>query len=363
MTSSAHPPAYALPPGYRSNQTPEYFDDASRGVVFQPHVYELASYLVERGGLRTVIDIGAGNGAKLRPMAGRAEILAIDHGPNLARLDALGFARVLDHDVGDGLPDLPAELLDGAVVIASDILEHLPNPIPLLEGLARWAERCPLVLLSTPDRTRVRGAADEGPPANPSHVREWNLDEFARLLRATGLRSDLIGYTVNTDHHDVKSTMLAIAGRHAGWQSSPGVSALAIVHVYNEEDIVGEVVRHLLDNGVDVHIVENWSTDGTVRALESLPHVGERLTISRFPEQPTGEYEWHRMLSHTATLAAHSGYDWVIHHDADELRAAPWRGIGLRDAIGFVDALGYTAVDFTVVDFRPVDGRSVGATW
>ncbi len=362
MSSHTDRAGYALPPHYRVNASPAYFEDVPRGLVFQPHVYEMASYLVERAGLRAVVDVGAGNGEKLRPLGGRAEVMAIDHGANLARLSALGFARVLDHDVAAGMPDLPHDLLARAVVIAADIIEHLPDPGPLLDGLAHWAGKAPFVLLSTPDRVRVRGAADDGPPANPSHVREWSHDEFARALRAAGLGVGLIGHTINTDHHDVKSTLLAVAGTHADWRPSRRVPVLAIINAYNEEDIVGETVRHLLDDGIDVHVVDNWSTDGTLRVLDSMG-AGGRLTVSRYPDHPSGEYEWHRLLEHTAAIAAQSPHAWVIHHDADELRASPWRGVGLADGIAFVDSLGYTAIDFTVVDFRPVGDDPVGDTW
>lgn len=351
-----------LPPGYRTNE-PEYFADAPAQFTYQPHVYALAEYLAERAGLRHVVDLGSGNGRKLARFAGRFEVVAVDVGSNLARVaEALPAATRIEHDLERGLPELPEAMLRTSVVLLSDVIEHLRDPLPVLRRLAEWARICPYVLLSTPDRDRVRGPADLGPPANRAHVREWNLSELTRLLAREGLATELVGFTVNTDFHRCKSTLLALLGTEVTFARSAPVKACAIVHAYNEADVIEECLAHLREQGLDVVLVDNWSTDGTHELAQAAARASGNVLVRRFPDRPSTQYEWRRQLEETVRLAEGSGHDWILHNDADEFRQSPWRGVRLADALAFVDALGYSAVDFTVVDFRYLVGQPVASS-
>jgi glycosyltransferase involved in cell wall biosynthesis len=131
---------------------------------------------------------------------------------------------------------------------------------------------------------------------------------------------------------------------------------MAIINAYNEEDIIGETVNHLLHQGVDVTVVDNWSSDRTYEIVHEIFCTESRVRVLRFPEQPVEQYQWERLLQNTETLGRDSGYDWLIHNDADELRYSPWRNVRLKEAIEFVDSLGYNAVDFTVLNFSFLNG-------
>jgi glycosyltransferase involved in cell wall biosynthesis len=342
---------FCIRPGYRANLTPSYFPDAPGDLVYQPHVYELAGFLAERAGCTHVIDVGCGAGGKLAALATRFEAIGIDHGANLDAARARGI-HVMAQDLERGLPPMDAAALRRAVVVCADVVEHLVDPSALLDGLAQWSNECPYMLISTPDRDRVRGYGDSGPPANPAHVREWNADEFDALLTRHGFGPRLLGHTINTQRHCVKSTILALTGGEAGWRTAPALRVLAIVNVYNEADIIGETIHHLLRQGIDVLAVDNWSTDDSPAQLAALAAANPRVRVVRFPAAPSAQYEWKPLLENVETEAAASGYDWIIHNDADELRYAPWPGCTLQAALARVDALGYNAVDFTVADFR-----------
>jgi hypothetical protein len=345
---------FCLRAGYRPNLAPSYFPDVEGDLVFQPHVYELAGLLAERAGCERVIDVGCRVG-KLAALASRFATLGIDHGANLEMARARGLHCVAQ-DLEAGLPELEPEALRRAVVVCADVVEHLVDPSALLAGLSGWARACPYVLLSTPDRVRVRGYGDLGPPANPAHVREWNADEFDALLTRYGFGDRLLGHTINTQRHCVKSTILAVTGREAAWTASPAVRVLAIVNVYNEADIVGDTVAHLRRQGVDVLAVDNWSTDDSYARIAAIAARDPRVRVVRFPAEPSDRYEWKRLLENVEAEAAASGFDWIIHNDADELRYPPWPGLTLAEAFARVDALGYNAVDFTVADFRFLAG-------
>ncbi|MDO8609873.1 MAG: glycosyltransferase, partial [bacterium] len=45
---------------------------------------------------------------------------------------------------------------------------------------------------------------------------------------------------------------------------------LAIITIYNEGDIIEAVIKNLLNQGIDVYIVDNWSDDGSYEILSKL---------------------------------------------------------------------------------------------
>jgi glycosyltransferase involved in cell wall biosynthesis len=124
---------------------------------------------------------------------------------------------------------------------------------------------------------------------------------------------------------------------------------------YNEEDVIASSVGALLAQGVEVHLIDNWSTDQTVERALSEANRG-RLTWERFPaDGPASTYRWRDLLGRVDDLAAESGADWCIHHDADERRLSPWAGVSLRDGLHHVQRCGFNAVDHTLLNFWPVD--------
>ena len=347
---------FCIKSGYQPNLEPSYYLDTPVGITYQPDVYLFAAFLAERSGVRNILDIGSGNGLKLVDLAKRFHIVTVDFGANREIISRnLPEALFIEADLEQGLPDLAAVDLRDTLVIISDVVEHIVNPSQLLQDIARLSHTCPWLLLSTPDRLRCRGAGDFGPPANLCHVREWTLDELDLLFREYQFAPFALGYTVNTDHHRQKTGILGICGTGMYRPGAEPVSVLAIVHCYNERDILAEVVGHLLVQGVDVQLVDNWSTDGSWELILELAGAHpERVVAKRFPDQPSSTYEWEKQLEYTTQSAAGSHYDWIMHYDADELRESPWPGVTLAAALAFVDSQGYNAVDFTVIDFRPV---------
>jgi hypothetical protein len=205
----------------------------------------------------------------------------------------------------------------------------------------------------------VRGADDLGPPGNPFHVREWQLDELDLLLRHHGLAPSFIGYTVNNDRDLQKRTILAIVDRRLGSLSDPPPSfrVEALLSCFNERDIAPAAVDHLLQQGVEVTVIDDWSTDGGWELLQERFGGDPRVRFVRHPEDaPNATYEWASILGLKQRLARASTADWIIHHDADELRTSPWPGT-LRHALWNVQQAGFNAMNHTVADFRPVDGE------
>ena len=267
-----------------------------------------------------------------------------------SRFVACDFDRALTEQ-------LHSDVFSGSMVVCSGVLENLADPERLARELASLRARCPWMLLATPDPERVRGLLNQSPPVNCVHITEWTAEEFGRFLVGCGFsRNLLIGYTVDNVENRAKNTVLVVAGNQAEpVESSRHLKIASIINMFNEADIIEPVVKHLVQQGVDVHLMDNWSTDGTYEIGQDLLAKGLCSRLQRFPDRPCSDYEWALQLDHTAQYAASLDADWIIHHDADEIRLSPWPGLSLGQAIEYVDSLGYTAIDFTVINFLYTD--------
>lgn len=354
---------FCLPRDYVARSDQVFYNDTPSNLVYQPDIYQLAGYLATGANLKWIIDIGCGSAGKLASLAKKFSIIGVDSrvGIDMAR-QAIPAANLVVHDLETGLPNLPDEIMNSSLVICSDVIEHLQNPNMLMGKLAELSHKVPYIIISTPDRDRARGWLDNGPPANPAHVMEWNGTEFVRFMRESGFDDiPFHGHTINTDFHRAKTTLVAISGTHACIKkNTPRKKIAAIMHAYNEADILPEVLQHLIEQGVEIHYFDNWSTDGSWEIVQTMMNHGQIKYCERFPSKPSEQYEWHAQLTKTAAYAKTLDVDWIMHYDADEIRASPWEGVTLNEAIAHVDALGFNAIDFTVIDFRFIETRPKG---
>lgn len=129
---------------------------------------------------------------------------------------------------------------------------------------------------------------------------------------------------------------------------------LAIVHFYNEADVLGRTIEHLLNQELDVYLIDNWSDDGSFEiAGEYQSRYPGRIYLEHFPKTGRSEYfELYSQLERTEEISRDMDYDWFIHYDADEMRIGPWQNISLRKMIYWADKQGYNCIENTVIDFR-----------
>lgn len=141
------------------------------------------------------------------------------------------------------------------------------------------------------------------------------------------------------------------------WAIADDFKVLAIVHFYNEADILDKTIQHLLDEELDVYLLDNWSEDSSYEiALAYKNRYPNRIYLEKFPSTgKTDCFEWYNQLARTEEIAKEVEYDWFIHYDADEIRVAPWEGVNLRTALYWIDRLGYNCVENNVIDFRVTD--------
>jgi len=353
-----------LPADYQTQASVNYFDDTmsvENGTLYQPEVYPVAQYLLDGTGRTRIIDVGCGVGRKLAS-ADAATKLGIDFGANIAFCRTHYGAAAEWREVDLSQP-APADLVDSIgpqdVVICSDVVEHLMDPRPLLDFLRQCFSRGALVITSTPERALVRGEDHVGPPPNRSHIREWTLDEYRALLNASGLPPLYIGLTLNNGQNRLLRTIISVHEPMLQTRfEAAATRPLAIISCFNEADIVVEVIEHWIAEGCDVHVLDNWSTDDSWLLLSrAADRFGSHMALERFPEDRPSEGSWRHILARKEEIALTHPGRWIIHSDADEIRASPFPQMNLADAMHMSGLAGWNRISFTVLNHRPVDDR------
>ena len=172
-----------------------------------------------------------------------------------------------------------------------------------------------------------------------------------QTLVRRGLRASFVGWTPAGER-------LAVLDEHAARRPAaapPGFRVVAILPVFNEADVIAGTLQYLVDDGIGVYVIDNWSTDGTAAIVRQFAGRG-LVGLERFPAQhDSGIYDLRGILGRVEAVASGLDADWVVLHDADERRRTPWRDVGLRDALYHADRAGFTCIDHVTLNFSPVD--------
>ncbi len=130
------------------------------------------------------------------------------------------------------------------------------------------------------------------------------------------------------------------------------ISACAYIWTYNEEDFISWTIWNLINNGIAIHVFDNWSTDRTFEIVQSF---GPGVKLERYPEHEEQCTSLTARLQSLEEISLHSKYDWIINHDADEIRSTG----GSEKMIEFIDRVdrrGFTAIDHRLMVFAPKEG-------
>lgn len=199
-----------LPDGYTSRLDPVAFLDEPQGIEWQPDVLPFASDLARSLDRGTIIDLGCGFGRKLLALDGfrrfgvdvAEAIECVGHEPGVTWIAA---------DLTDPLPYKLVAAADDAVVVCSDVIEHLVDVAPLIGHFRTLLDAgAGAVVVSTPDRDFLDPATHAGPPANPAHVREWTLGELVAMFTAAGFDIVGHGWTRTTDAGPDEHTCMVV---------------------------------------------------------------------------------------------------------------------------------------------------------
>lgn len=319
----------------------------------QPDVYPFAAYLAEQFGCTHVITIGRPTASDLKQVYPQLEIVGIVSEADLnfyRERYAFGTWMAADFKSSSVIA-LREETLKRSIIVCAGALQELDTPVCLLRNLKAWLRHAPICVLTVPDNGDTTGVGTQN---------TWNQINLEQLLRAEGLNVEFIGLTASDNASFHKKTILAVitregATRPAKLEAPPDFRVVAFMAAYNEADIIVESLKKWTDQGVAVHVLENWSTDNTydlVKRLENeLP-----VTVERFPATgPSAFFDWGAMLERIEQLSTEIPADWFVRRGADEVLQSPWPGISYREALYLVDQAGFNCVDHTIIEFHPVD--------
>lgn len=164
----------------------------------------------------------------------------------------------------------------------------------------------------------------------------------------------IIGHS-NYEDENLRKVILLLGKKFEYQPIEKTLKVLAVIHAYNEEDVLTTTIEYLIKQGVDVYLLDNWSTDNTYKIAKKMQEqYPNKITIERYPEEKPKEesYEWSKQLLKTEEISKRLNYDWYIHYDMDEIRRTPYPNVTIAQMLTFVDSLGYNAIDTTVLDFR-----------
>src|SRR5215218_8942654 len=125
---------------------------------------------------------------------------------------------------------------------------------------------------------------------------------------------------------------------------------IALLATYNEERFIAGCLEHLIEQGVQIHLIDNCSSDATVAIAER--YLGRGLLgIETLPRR--GMFSLGAQLERKERLAASLDADWFIHVDADEIHIAPRSDRTLAQALEGADEQGFNAVKCLEFTFAP----------
>jgi SAM-dependent methyltransferase len=142
--------------------------------------------LLQRAGVRpaTIVEIGCGDGSLLAELAALATVDGFELSSNAAdQARARGVARRVEAFDGE---HVPAETDEYDLAVLSHVLEHVPDPLPLLTEASRVA---PNVLVEVPleDNPSGRRPTKQRLSEQSGHLHAFNRASIDALLNDAGL--------------------------------------------------------------------------------------------------------------------------------------------------------------------------------
>jgi hypothetical protein len=253
-----------------------------------------------------------------------------------------GLPRVVPVEIRTGQCSELGELLDASSLSRSIIVcrpeGELHRAGTRLQQVRGWLDDAPAGVLAAHPDTRIAG---------PDNLREF--------LREHGLKVPFTGWVA-----DEQRALIAVLESNSApsFDTDPNnFRVVALMATYNESDIIQWSLRYLIEGGINVYIIDNWSTDGTFERVQDFVGKGV-IGVERFPAAgPTNTYEWRSILARIETLSETIEADWFMLQDADERRHSPWQDVGLKAGLHYVDRCGFNCVDHVVLNYSPTDNR------
>lgn len=125
------------------------------------------------------------------------------------------------------------------------------------------------------------------------------------------------------------------------------MKVVGLVSTHNEIDCLKVILPKYQKLGIELHVIDDWSTDGSEEYVRSLG-----IDYEKFPTQP-GMFSWDKVLERKEQLATVFPGDWHLQVEADEILESPWPEMTLPEALAECSRVGFNVVNFQSLHFRP----------
>ena len=126
---------------------------------------------------------------------------------------------------------------------------------------------------------------------------------------------------------------------------------VAMLPVYNEADVVGQVINWLVKQGMSLVVIDNGSSDDSFDICSNYLRRG----VLHIEQVPTRSFKFQWLLERLYTTALRYAPDWAIICAADEFPESPYRGMSLKKAVEHEAQRGYNIIQFNRFEFWPTE--------
>ena len=194
--------------------------------------FERSIELIRSQGARSVIDVGCGSGFFLDHLRNAMpSVKAMGIEINAAAADAARSrghrVEILDWVKDDfAIVDLPK----ADIVVCHQVLEHIKNPLRLLQAIQSMLTENGLAIISTPDAAGLVSAyPDALTEQPPHHVTKWSDGVFRAALPRAGLELDAIEHEPLPDY--LYGGYLPVVWKANGWPAQFGQAAARVANL------------------------------------------------------------------------------------------------------------------------------------
>ncbi|MCM1989283.1 glycosyltransferase [Oceanirhabdus seepicola] len=341
---------------YRQN----YFIDieTKENLISKPYIrkeqqidnIKLLDNIAQKFKCEYIIDVGCMNLNGLLKLKNKYKIIGIDLNivENLIEDNDMFYIKC-ELDFPNKI-NLSKELLQKSIIICSNAIEKIKNKGYLLSNIREFMNYSQIGLITTLDRE-----------ISSSNEAIWEINEFKKVLNFYNFNLQFIG--LGNKCSNVRENIMCILGNNNKITIEDDIKkfrVVAIIIAYNEEDILYHSIAKLKQNGIDVYLIDNWSTDSTFKIINKLFKEKKIIGFERFPKDESKEYyDLYKMMERKEILSKQIKANWFIHHDVDEIREGPWENLNLKESIYLVDKMGYNAIDHSVIEFKPIDNSFI----
>jgi predicted TPR repeat methyltransferase len=154
--------------------------------LYQYDVYLLAKKIAQKNNFKKVLDLGCGPATKAQMFFDEStySVSLIDQ-ESCSHITRQQFPNAKFYSMDLELCDSKIQLQKQDIVICADVVEHLLDPSQCIQFAHSILQPQGLAIFSTPERDILRGF-ECTTSGHSCHVREWNSNEFRRLLHYFG---------------------------------------------------------------------------------------------------------------------------------------------------------------------------------